>query len=255
MKALSYILTAVVAAILVLLPVAKKLPNLKRDQAKMELIHTRHIVEKRLADINADLNDRLRAFSDQVAQDREFSMKVIVEQNAAAPEVTEIAGKAMQTMGLTILEVTDASSTILSSGHFAASAGGSVQEKASQLTEELLMLSERIKGAEILTMQTKIAFTCADQRFYCIGGMIVDDAFIQRLTPRDGVQLLLRQGTDVIGMDDIEAMSNVEDNTIIINDETYLAASLTVSTVHDQEPIELILIMDRPAQSSLVDLF
>ena len=59
-----------------------------------------HYVEKQVMDKSLHLSDQLAAFSRIVAADREFSMKLLVENNRSAPEVTEIAPRFMEPMGL-----------------------------------------------------------------------------------------------------------------------------------------------------------
>lgn len=254
MKIVTHVLAAIIAATLILVPVARKLPNVKKDSAVFELLHTKQIVEKELADVAQSVYARLNALGATISEDRDFSMNVLVEQNLMASEVTGIGQLYMGAMGLSVLEITDAKGTILSSGHFAARAGGVVFEKLESLGNDPQFIVDNLKGSETLTYQCRAEFTCVDQQFYCMGGLVVNERFLDLLTPRKGVQVLLKQGSDVLGMEGIETMSEVEDNSIIINDVTYLAASIKLPAVSAVESPQLIILMDEPEKTSLLDL-
>jgi len=70
----------------------------KTDPAKQELFDMGHYVEKQVLDKSFHLSDQLGAFSRVVAADREFSMKLLVENNRSAPEITEITSRFMEPM-------------------------------------------------------------------------------------------------------------------------------------------------------------
>jgi hypothetical protein len=256
MKAATHVLAIVCTAVLILLPIARKLPAFGRKCAVKELINTRSIVEKRIEDMSRDLVKRLSALGTVISKDRDFSMKVLVENDLSASEVTEIAAAHMGPMALSVLDVTDESYTVLSSGHFAARAGVSAAKKAEILSENALFITDNIKGSERLTLQAKVGFRCAGIPFYCIGGMEIDTSFLSLCSPRDEVRLLLKRGSDIIGIDSIETMSEIKDNTLILNDSTYLAAPVSLSTAErDIVTTEIIIIMPLPEKATLLSLF
>jgi hypothetical protein len=256
MKVATHLLAAVVAAVVILLPLARRLPSMGRDFAVVELIHTRQAIQREIADISLQLVQQLSALGTAISKDRDFSMKLLVERDPSAPEVTELASKYMTAMGLQVLDVTDDKHTVLSSGHFPARAGVSAAAKVELLGPEAIFVIDDLRGVPVLTLQAKAAFTCADVPFYCMGGIVADSAFLRRLSPREGVRVLLKRGAEVTGVDSVTTMSEVKNNSIIINDETYLAASLSLPTAEDDmETTQIIVVVEEPAKTSLFALF
>jgi hypothetical protein len=240
---------------LILIPLfSKKLSSRITDRSVMEVIHTGAIVKTTLDKRCGSLTKKLSAVADIIAADRDFSMKLIVENDRSAPEISDIASLYIEPMNLSILEITDSNYVILSSGHFPASVGNSVAEKGSILTDSALCLSDNIKGKDTLTFQAKITFTIADQTMYCIGGYIIDEPFIEDIRPRQGVSLLLKYDGEISGMDNIETISAITDNTIIINDTTYCATKISLPYSGDRAPPEIIITIDMPQRPSLLSL-
>ncbi len=195
----------------------------KTDYAKQELFDMGHYVEKQVMDKSLHLSDQLAAFSRIVAADREFSMKLLVENNRSAPEVTEIAPRFMEPMGLSMLEIADSQHALLSCGQFPANAGTSVADKEALLNDKGVFIEDNVKGQKVLTLQALIRFKILDAGFYCTGGQVVDENFVSRMSPGNGFRLLLKQGQKVMGMENVESISDVKDSTVIINNRTYQA--------------------------------
>jgi len=255
MKIVTHLLAALVGALLVLIPLARRIPAVGYRCAVSECIHMRQAVEKEIGDISQDVAQRLAAFGAAVSQDRDFSMKLLVERDALAPEVTEIASKYMQAMGLAVLDVTDSALTVISSGHYPARAGSAAPQKAAVTGPDAVAVVEDMKGTPTLTLQVRSAFTCVDIPLYCFGGIAVDNAFLAGLAPRQGVQVILKLGDRVTGIDSVVSISGIEDNRIIINDIHYIASSFTLPTADDDmEGAELIVIMEEPRKTSLLEL-
>ncbi len=258
MKIVIPIITAFVVACitagLILFTVNRKVAPLSRNATLKELTISANTVSRRIENLSEQLVSQVSGFCSTVAEDRDFAMKLIVEQDYSASEVADIAGRFMLAMGFDFLEVTDAKYRILSSGHFPASAGNSAAQKSSLPDSVATFLEDDIKGAGVLSLQVKIPFSCADIALYAFGGIFVDANFIAGLKPHDGVRILLKQGNEIAGMDDIETMSEIKDNTIIINDKTWLASSLTLSWAGEGNGPEIILLMEEPADFSLLDL-
>ena len=187
-----------------------------------------HYVEKQVQNQSFHLSDQLAAFSRIVATDREFSMKLLVENNRSAPEVTEIAPRFMEPMGLSMLEIADSQQVLLSCGQFPANAGMSVVDKEALLNDKGVFIEDNVKGQKILTLQALIRFKILDAGFYCTGGQIIDESFVSRMSPGNGFRLLLKQGQKVMGMENVESISDVKDSTIIINNKTYQAMSIAL---------------------------
>jgi hypothetical protein len=218
----------------------KKAPKI--DYAKQELFDMGHYVEKRITDQSLHLSDQLNAFSRVVAADREFSMKLLVENNRSAPEVTEAAPRYMEPMGLSMLEIADSQHVLLSCGQFPANVGTSAADKEALLNDKGVFVEDNVKGQKVLTLQANIRFKILDAGFYCSGGFVVDENFVSRMSPGNGFRLLLKQGQRVMGMDNVESISEVMDSAIIVNNKTYQAMSFALPFVGPGDAPSCILI-------------
>jgi hypothetical protein len=214
----------------------------KIDYAKQELFDMGHYVEKQVLDKSLHLSDQLGAFSRVVAADREFSMKLLVENNRSAPEITEAAPRYMEPMGLSVLEIADSQHVLLSCGQFPANAGTSVADKEALLTDKGVFIEDNVKGQKVLTIQANIRFKILDAGFYCTGGLVVDENFVSRLSPGNGFKLLLKRGQSVMGMQNVESISDVKDSTIIINNKTFQAMSIAIPFAGQGDAPSCILI-------------
>ena len=170
---------------------------------------------------------QVEAFGKAVAADRDFSMKVLVDKDESAPEVTDMAPRFIGPMALSLLSVVNNRDTILSCGQFPASAGGPSQV-AGLLADTPSFIMDNVKGVSELTMQVKARFTILDSVFFALGGVIVDDAFCGAFSLPPGDRLLCKQGGLVIGMPDVQSISDVKDDAIVVNNKTYPAVSIAL---------------------------
>ncbi len=254
MKIVISILIALVSAGVVFFTVNKKLAPLSREYALRDLITTTNTVKKNSDDLSLRLVSQLSGFCLTVADDRDFAMKLIVEKDYSAPEVADIATRHMKAMGFAFLEVTDSDYRILSSGHFPASAGNRAKGKKELPEGSASYILDNIKGTRVLSLQVKIPFSCTGAALYAFGGIRADSVLIARLRPHDGIQVLLEHDGGVLGMDGVETMSEIKDNTIFINDKPWLASSLTLPRADEGNRLSLILLMEKPEDFSLLDL-
>lgn len=206
------------------------------------LVSAEQSVRKELKEISVFIEQQLQALSEVVAADKNFSLKILVENDRSSQQVTEIAEKFMRPMGFSVLEISDASNRILSSGHFPASAGNNNKKKMDLLTPEATAVMENIMGTPTLTLQAKRTFTIAGFKFRTSGGVTIDDAFLDRLAPNDNVTLLLKRGEEYIGKGGIRSVSPITDNQIIINDIPLPASSITLPSSGLDEELTLIVI-------------
>lgn len=255
MKIVIPIITFLLGALLVLLLIGRQTADIPLSHARMELIHARRAVEKRLRQHGESLTQRLKGFAGAVGEDRDFAMKLIAEQERSASEVSDFAQRYIEPMDISVLEITDSAYMLLSCGQFPAAAGNSVAEKAQALGPEGTMLVDEIRGKPVLTLQAIERLSIADQTLHCIGGLTVNRAFVEALSPRPGVRLLLKWEEEIIGGTDIESMSDLEGNTIIVNDTTYLATSASLPWAGEGEAPELLILTDKPPRRALIPFF
>jgi hypothetical protein len=202
-------------------------PGSAKDRAVAGLLSVKKQVETQLKNRADGLAGQVAAFSRVIAVDRDFSMKVLVDKDRSAPEVTELAPRYMEPMALSMLSIVNNHDTILSCGQFPASAGG--PSSAAALPDSAFcFVMDNVKGRAVLTLQSRARFTILDAAFYAIGGVVVDDKFCAALVLPPGYRLFCKQGGAVIGMENVESISDVKDNAIVINNKTYPAVALSL---------------------------
>ena len=255
MKIITHILAMLLTAVLILFFINRGLSPLNTDYANTVLDNNRNAVEKHMNEASVRILLQLTGFASTVAGDRDFAMKLIVENDYHAPEVAEIAGRYIRAMGFSFLEITDADYKILSSGHFPASAGNIAVAKKEMPDSTLVWMDDNITGAHLLSIQIKIPFSCEGMDLYCIGGLQVDQNFISALKPHENSTVLLKQENDILGDEDIETMSELKDNRIVINDKTWLAFTMPLFWRGETNKPELYILMEEPENFSLLDLF
>ena len=101
---------------------------------------------------------------------------------------------------------------------------------------------ENVMGTPTLTLQAKTSFSIAGFNFCTSGGVTIDEAFLDRLTPNDNVTLLLKQGEVYLGKGEIRSVSPITDNQIIINDIPLPASAIAVPSSGLGEELTLIVI-------------
>ena len=218
--------------------------------AAIRLIAVRAAVEKRLQETCRDLVERLSAFGREAASDQMFSLRLFAENNPSAPEVAGLAGRFMRPMGFSLLEIVDSAGTIISSGHFPASRGNRIPEKLAALSDEPKIAEDNVAGEKLLTLQVKVTFTVADSiKLYALGGTIVDETFLEALSPMPDVKVLLRRGGAIMGMQ-VKTISEVRDDGIIINDRKFPALVIPTATAGFAGdtaalPAELIVVLTK----------
>ena len=213
------------------------------ERAANDLLTARETVQKRLDDFSVRIQAQLQSLAEVVAANKEFSLRLLVENDRSAPAVTEIAARFLEPMGFSVLEITDSSRTILSSGHFPASAGNKSMHQAGVLSKKLSAIMENIMGTPTLTMQAEYPFTIAGFNFLVSGGIVVDTGLLETLTPNSRVQLLLKDGDTYLCMENIASVSPITNHEIIINDKKYRAAEIALPVAGMDGEISLIVLM------------
>lgn len=215
------------------------------DAAELEmLLSAEETVQKQISELSERIDKQLSALCDVVSAHKDFSLKILVENDRSSPVISEMASHFLHPMGFSVLEITDSANVILSSGHFPASAGNRSAKKAETLSSETTACVDNIMGVKTLTLQTKKSFTIAGFPFYIMGGVTLDSTLLHSLSPRKNVTLLLKNGNDFIGMKDIRSISKITGHTIIINDTEYLAAKCPINTAGLENDLSLLILLD-----------
>jgi hypothetical protein len=220
-------------------------PSGEQARERQELLTMKAVIEKQLQNEAQCISSRLSAFSKVASSDRDFSMKLFVEANRSAPEVTDLTFRFMEPMGFSLLEITDSAQVLLSCAQFPASTGTNVADKAGLLGERAQFIVDNLKGQKVLTLQSKARFRILDTLFYCIGGRIVDEGFISQLSPGSGFRLVLKQGDMVLGMNNNRRISDFKDSTVVIDATVYPAVSIPLPFAGKEETPFLILINEK----------
>lgn len=208
---------------------------------KLQIVQS--VVEKNLQDISTKISSQLQAFSQTIAEDRIFALRLLAENDRSSVDVTEKAIQFINPMKISVLEITDSSFVILSSGHFAASAGNSAAEK-SKLSVVPVCFDDNIMGQQRLTLQSKIQFHISDIPFYVMGGLEIDEQFLKSLSPAKNVTILLKRGKEYIGKSDIRSISEITNHKILINDEEFLASELQLPYTGEGPAPSLLVILN-----------
>jgi hypothetical protein len=124
--------------------------------------------------------------------------------------------------------------------------GNSVASKGELLSDEPVVLIDRIMGGEVLSFQAKCSFTIAESITFCaMGGVVIDEKWLKRLSPREGVTVLLKQGATVLGLNNVKTISEVKEGKVIINDKEYAAVEIPLPHAGSAEAPSLIAVLKK----------
>lgn len=233
MKFLIPLLTAILAAAGTYYYLQNGTENTVQEMPDYRVEIARQTVQTRLDDLNKEIRERLSAFAEVLQDDRDFSMKLLLEKDPSSEVVREAAIRFRKPLGFSFLEITDDGGEILSCGHFPASAGLSSGEKVRALTESPSTYVDKYKGEQVLTYQAKKTFQLLESPLNVVGGIRIDDNFLQKLGEYASARVILKDGMTIMGMDNIHSISEMQGNQIIINDRQYEAASVTLPSADD----------------------
>lgn len=222
---------------------SQKRPN---ESSSVELAFVKQAIERQISNQMDLVQRQMAGFAGVVATDREFSMKLLVDNDKSAPEITEITQRYLAPMALQILSITDSQYVILSCGHFPVNTG-TVFSAARRLGATPAFIMDNVKGESVLTLQTKIRFTILDTAvFFVCGGMTVEKDFLSRLVCWPGYSIFIKQGKTVVGMEKVESISDVKDGSILLNNKAYPAEVINLPYVGEGDVPSLIVISNRP---------
>lgn len=251
MKFLKYVFIVIVSIALTITVFAGKIKPLYKESAINEVSFNTLGASKSFSAFTTKLEKQVKSLGQIISDDMDFAMKLSIDGDISAPEISEFALKYMDAMGFSFLEVIDTSYTILSSGHFPSSNGNIAMDLKDLPENSAVILRKELKGEKYQALLIKIPFNCAGIKLFAVGGVIIDDAFLNNLSPNSKTTVLMKIGDEIIGMN-VSTISEINDHKIIINDSTYFASSTSLSIV---ESPELIVIREEPADVTLFDLF
>lgn len=219
--------------------------------AQTQLVNAHVAVTRTISTIESDLSARLDAFVRRLENDREFSMKLVVDQDLSDPAVSEQAVRAMALMGLSVLSLYDSDFRLLSSGHFPASAGTIQRYPAEILGPSPRCVTENIRGETVTALMARAQFSIAENTYYCCGGYVVDSSFAARLIPWAGVRIIIQTGSGTYGTGPVSTMSKIDGSRIIINDTTWAAVRVDLPVPAESSPVTVITVIAAPKPLSL----
>ncbi len=181
-------------------------------------------VEARLKSYRTDLENGLCGFSSAVSNDRNFSVKLLVEQDTAAAEVVGIAALYKKAMRFDLLDICDSAGKIISDGDGAVQ-GSLVHTNPS--SQDFLPMSDSLVGTgKVLTLQARIPFQCSNAPLFASGGVILDNSFFNEFSPSRDCRLIMRHNDELFGMDAVKTISQYSDGKILIDNEPWIAAPI-----------------------------
>lgn len=199
------------------------------------------------------LSQQLSAFAQMIQRDRDFAMTYLIENDLSSPQITGFAGRYLEPMGLSLLEVTDSSYRVLSSGHFKRNAGNTISYKRGYPEGKAVLVADNITGKKHLTIQMRLSFELEGVPLFCFGGWVVDSSYLSKLAPDASVDLVLSHEREFIATSAVESISKIEDRRLILNNVVRYAATadLPVSTPEQQE-VAITVIGDTPQPTSFL---
>lgn len=241
-----FLLTGALLCGSIIFYVMKEKTSEKDSGFNLQLLNAAELsVQKRLAMLDTKLTVQLSSFSEAVSSDKNFSLKLLVENDRSSTDVVEIAARYLKAMDFSVLEVVDSSNMIISSGHFPASAGLIDKAHVAQVSSTPVAVFENIMGNQVLTFQLKKEFRIADYLFFAVGGIEISDKFLLDLAPFEKVKVLLKMGNKYIGMNDIRTISEIKDHKIIINDKEYFATQFPFPSVKSNGEALLLVVIEK----------
>jgi hypothetical protein len=204
------------------------------------LLLMRQVTENRVRMMSERINIQLNGFAKAISSDRDFSMKLFVENNRQAPEVADFAARYMNAMGFSILEISDPQDRLLSCAQLTADAGASISDKASSVSDKPVFINDNLKNGKALTLQARISFKILDSTLYCGGGFTADSLFAAVLSPCSGFRTIIKNDTSLIGGD--ASITDINDSIAVINGKNFRTISITLPFAGSGRPPVLYII-------------
>lgn len=232
----------------------QRIDQIHQEQQNATLLDGAREVHQRFEQQRAAIATQLQGFASYLENDRDFAMKLLIEADRAASEITQKAPAFMPAMGFSLLDVADSSSVLLSSGHFPAEVGNNADFPTMHSDSLPLLCNDNIRGQQSLTVQGLKRGSIAGVPIFCSGGVVMDGEELNKLLPTPQSRLLLSQGEFKLGYEGIQSISPIQDNRVIINDTTFAATTLTLPYAGEGEAPQIILVQPMATKVSLRSL-
>lgn len=178
-------------AAVVLVPIALLALGLRREMSSRLTAEYQARVDRVVEVIREDLEReragiavRLASLESALRDDNRFRLAAVAGVPTEREYLLDYAGTAMRLMGLSMLQMLDSDDRIISSGHFRNEHGRLEPGLASALqrTRGVTLMAARDASRPFVALAQVEPFEIGGRRFTLVGGVIVDDAFVARLS-------------------------------------------------------------------------
>jgi signal transduction histidine kinase len=177
-------------AVVVLIPITLLAFGLRREMARRLSEEYQLRVDRVVATIREDLDrdsagiaERLASLVGALANDNRFRAAAVAGIETERVYLLDYAGTAMRLTGLSMLQIQDGDGRIISSGHFRNEHGRLEPGLAAALigARGPALVATRTAERELLVLGRAQAFQIGDRPFTIVGGVAVDQDFLDRL--------------------------------------------------------------------------
>ncbi|HET7620633.1 MAG TPA: ATP-binding protein [Gemmatimonadaceae bacterium] len=171
---------------------------------------------------SSSITGRLHAIASSIRDDNRFRAGVVGGAPAERDYVLDYAGRAMNTAGLSMLQIQDGDGRILSSGHF--------RNEYGRLEPELPALLARFGGSALASARTPEgpmlvlagldSLSIGGRPLTIVGGIQVDHGFLRSIARGRELAVTLAAGSQLLSSDSL-----LERNGALVAGDTALAAS------------------------------
>lgn len=250
MKILKYVLLVIISVVVATIVIAKKIAPFEKDFVIKEVSYNAAGTARAFNALSQNIEKQLASFGRIVSDDMDFAMKLSIDGDISAPEISEFALQYIEPMGFSFLEIVDSAFVILSSGHFPSSNGNVAMDHKDIPENKALIISKDLKGETHTALLVKVPFNCAGTKLFAVGGISLNDELLSTLSSNSNTKVLVKVEETIVGFE-VKTISELKDHKIIINDKTYYASSTSLNMPNNPE---VITIREEPADITLFDL-
>jgi signal transduction histidine kinase len=142
------------------------------------------VIEEDLQRESAGIAQRLASLKGALLNDNRFRLAAVAGVESERAYLLDYAGTAMRLTGLSMLQIQDSEGRILSSGHFRNEHGRvepTLVQTLAGASPGVTLVSARSPDREFLALARGESMRIGDRTFTVVGGVAVDEAFLERL--------------------------------------------------------------------------